>query len=185
MGTEHRTIMRSTEKENFLDHIKNLAFGRGQPLPRALWDPKTKRFTISILIQQLKICHASLAWCSLICCQPNAITKIVFNLIWSYWILHFAFCVYIPYCILHTDYIAQPSSVAVETSNPGWIRAMWQPLNHWENLVCGNTLFKSKIDVEYQKNTFCLWHWEGIERLRTGFFSRKGWILQHGVHFGK
>ena len=108
-------------------------------------------------------------WCSLICCQPNAITKIVGNLIWAYWILHFAFCVYIPYCILHTDYIAQPSSVAVETSNPGWIRAMWQPLNHWENLVCGNTLFKSKIDVEYQKKYFLFValrrYWEAQNRI--------------------
>ena len=105
-------------------------------------------------------------WCSLICCQPNAITKIVGNLIWAYWILHFAFCVYIPYCILHTDYIAQPSSVAVETSNPGWIRAMWQPLNHWENVVCGNTLFKSiKGRCRVPKKPFYLWYWGAQNRI--------------------
>ena len=100
MGTEHRTIMRSTEKENFLDHIKNLAFGRGQPLPLALWDPKTKRFTISIMIQQLKICHASLVQLDLLPAQCNYKDSWQSHL----GILNFAFCILCVYPILYIAY---------------------------------------------------------------------------------
>ena len=177
MGTEHRTIMRSTEKENFLDHIKNLAFGRGQPLPLALWDPKTKRFTISILIQQLKICHASLAWCSLICCQPNAISSghIEFCILRAYSILYIASRLY---CLAFTscsgDFKQRMNQGHVTTIDILWIT---------EKMWFVATLFssQSRVDVEYQKNlSIC-----GIEGLRTGFFSGKGWRLQHGVHIGK
>ena len=97
MGTEHRTIMRSTEKENFLDHIKNLAFGRGQPSPLALWDPKTKRFTISILIQQLKICHASLVQLDLLPAECKDKDSLQSHLV----ILNFAFCILRAYPILY------------------------------------------------------------------------------------
>ena len=176
MGTEHRTIMRSTEKENFLDHIKNLAFGRGQPLPLALWDPKTKRFTISILIQQLKICHASLAWCSLICCQPNAISS-----------GHIEFCILRAYSIL---YIASRLYCSAFTSCSGDFKPRMNQshVTTFESLrKCGlwQHSFQVKGRCRVPKKPFCLWYWEGIERLRTGFFSGKGWRLQHGVHIGK
>ena len=156
MGTEHRTIMRSTEKENFLDHIKNLAFGRGQPLPLALWDPKTKRFTISILIQQLKITHASLVQLDLLPAECNYKDSLQSHLV----VLNFAFCILRAYPIL---YIASRLYCSAFTSCSGDFKPRMNQshVTTFESLrKCGlwQHSFQVKGRCRVPKKPFCLWY---------------------------
>ena len=163
MGTEHRTIMRSTEKENFLDHIKNLAFGRGQPLPRALWDPKTKRFTISIMIQQLKICHASLVQLDLLPAQCNYKDSWQSHL----GILNFAFCILCVYPILYIAYRLYCSAF-ISCSGDFKPRMNQSHVTTFESLrKCGlwQHSFQVKGRCRVPKKTFCLWYWEAQNRI--------------------